>query len=109
TIVGVAVAAHALFPEFGWTAGAILGAVVAPTDPIAASAVFSRLGLPRRLVDVLEGESLINDATGLVAVELATVLAVSGAEPRLDVGLLRLLYVTGAGIAVGAAVAVAGA
>jgi len=107
TIAGVAAAAHALFPEFGWTAGAILGAVVAPTDPIAASAIFSRLGLPRRLVDVIEGESLINDATALVAVELATLLAVAGAQPRFDVGLLRLFYVTGAAMAIGAAVAVA--
>jgi Na+/H+ antiporter len=107
TIAGVAVAAQALIPGFGWTAGAILGAVVAPTDPIAASAIFSRLGLPRRLVDVIEGESLINDATALVAVELATVLAVSGAQPRLDVGLFRLLYVTGAAIVIGAVVAAA--
>jgi CPA1 family monovalent cation:H+ antiporter len=107
TIAGVAVAANAVFPGFGWAAGAILGAVVAPTDPVAASAIFSRLGLPRRLVEVLEGESLINDATALVAVELATVLAVSSAEPRFEVGLFRLLYVTGAAIAIGAAVAVA--
>jgi CPA1 family monovalent cation:H+ antiporter len=107
TIAGVAIVAHGLFPGIGWTAAVILGAVVAPTDPIAASAIFSRLGLPRRLVDVIEGESLINDATALVAVELATALAVSGAEPRLEAGLFRLLYVTGAAIAIGGAVATA--
>jgi CPA1 family monovalent cation:H+ antiporter len=107
TILGVAAAANLLFPGFGWTAGAILGAVVAPTDPVAASAIFSRLGLPRRLVDVIEGESLINDATALVAVELATALAVSGAEPHFAAGVVRLLYVTGAAIAIGAAIAVA--
>jgi CPA1 family monovalent cation:H+ antiporter len=107
TIAGVAVAAHALFPELGWTSGVILGAVVAPTDPIAAAAIFERFGLPRRLVDVIEGESLINDATALVAVELATLLAVAGAQPRFDVGLFRLFYVTGAAMAIGAAVAVA--
>src|SRR3982751_5594605 len=44
-----------LFPGFGWPAGVILGAVVAPTDAVAATAILSRLGLPRRLVDVLEG------------------------------------------------------
>src|SRR3954452_11124830 len=63
TIAGVAFAAERLFPGFGWAAGMILGAVVAPTDAVAATAILSRLGLPRRLVDVLEGESLINDAT----------------------------------------------
>src|ERR1700745_1548570 len=49
TIAGVAMVAHGLVPALGWNAGVILGAVVAPTDPIAASAIFSRLGLPRRL------------------------------------------------------------
>src|SRR4051794_2320147 len=107
TIAGVAFAAERLFPGFGWQAGVILGAVVAPTDAVAATAILSRLGLPRRLVDVLEGESLINDATALVAVELGTALVVSGAEPRLDVGLLRLLYVTGVAIVIGAATALA--
>jgi Na+/H+ antiporter len=107
TVVGVAVAAHWLFPGFDWRIGAILGAVVAPTDAIAATAILSRLGLPRRLVDVLEGESLINDATGLVAVELGTALIISGVTPSIQTGLLRFVYVAGVGMAVGAAIAVA--
>src|SRR4051794_32668287 len=107
TIAGVAFAAERLFPGFGWQAGVILGAVVAPTDAVAATAILSRLGLPRRLVDVLEGESLINDATALVAVELGTALVVSGAQPSFALGLLRLIYVIGAALAIGSATAVA--
>src|SRR3954451_10426278 len=106
TVIGVAVAAQWLFPGFDWRLGAILGAVVAPTDAIAATAIASRLGLPRRIVDVLEGESLINDATGLVAVELGTALVVAGVTPRLDTAIVRLVYVAAAGMAIGAAVAV---
>jgi Na+/H+ antiporter len=107
TIVGVSIAVQWLFPGFDWRVGAILGAVVAPTDAIAATAIASRLGLPRRIVDVLEGESLINDATGLVAVELGTALVIAGVAPRIEVGAIRFLYVAGAGVAIGAAIAVA--
>ncbi len=107
TIIGVSIAVQWLFPGFDWRVGAILGAIVAPTDAIAATAIASRLGLPRRLVDVLEGESLINDATGLVAVELGTALVVAGVAPRIDVGAIRFLYVAGVGVAIGAVVAVA--
>src|SRR5215471_11896143 len=56
TIIGVAVVASLLLPGFDWRVGAILGAIVAPTDAIAATAIAARLRLPRRLVDVLEGE-----------------------------------------------------
>jgi Na+/H+ antiporter len=105
TIVGVAVAAQSLLPGFDWKIGAILGAVVAPTDAIAATAVASRLGLPRRIVDLLEGESLINDATGLVAVEIGTAVVVAGVTPHIGAALLRFVYVASIGIAIGAAVA----
>jgi CPA1 family monovalent cation:H+ antiporter len=107
TIVGVSIAVQWLFPGFDWRVGAILGAVVAPTDAIAATAIASRLGLPRRLVDILEGESLINDATALVAVELGTALVIAGVAPRIEVGAMRFLYVAGVGVAIGAAIAVA--
>jgi CPA1 family monovalent cation:H+ antiporter len=105
TIVGIALAANWLVPGFDWRIGAILGAIVAPTDAIAATAIASRLGLPRRLVDVLEGESLINDATALVAVELGTALIVANVAPRLEVGLARFAYVAAVGAAVGATIA----
>jgi monovalent cation/hydrogen antiporter len=105
TILGVTVAAHWLFPGFDWRLGAILGAIVAPTDAIGATAIASRLGLPRRIVDVLAGESLVNDATGLVAVELGTALVVANVVPRFEAGLVRFVYVAGVGMLVGALVA----
>src|SRR5690242_19394082 len=107
TIIGVAVAADWLLPPFDWRVGAILGAIVAPTDAIAATAIASQLEMPRRLVDLLEGESLVNDATALVAVEFATALVVSQVAPNVEVGLVRLAYVAGVGAAIGAAIAVA--
>ena len=61
-----------------WEAAFVLGAVVSPTDPIAATAISRRLGVPRRIVVIVEGESLINDATALVALRTAVVAGVSG-------------------------------
>jgi len=62
TMTAVAAAAHALVAALPWAAAFTLGAIVSPTDPLAATAILRRLGLPRRLVAVLEGESLVNDA-----------------------------------------------
>ena len=56
----------------------MLGAVVSPTDPIAATAIGRRLGVPRRLIDIVEGESLVNDGTALVLLRTAIVAAVAG-------------------------------
>ncbi len=64
TVVGVALFTPKLLAGFDWRLGLVLGAVVAPTDAIAAAAIARRVGLPSRILDVLEGESLINDATG---------------------------------------------
>ena len=65
TMAAVAVVAHAVI-GLGWATAFVLGAVVAPTDPIAATAISRRLGVPRRIVTIVEGESLVNDATALV-------------------------------------------
>jgi len=62
----VAVAAHAVVPGVSWPAAFVLGAIVAPTDPLAASLIANRVGLPRRLVSIIEGEGLLNDSTALV-------------------------------------------
>ena len=62
----VAVVAHALVPDLSWAAAFVLGAVVSPTDTVAATAVFRRIGVPERIVTLVEGESLINDGTSLV-------------------------------------------
>src|SRR5437588_388017 len=76
TVLGVAFCARWAFGGFDWRLGVVLGAVVAPTDAIAATTIAKRLGLPRRIVDVLEGESLVNDATGLLALEFRIALVV---------------------------------
>ena len=70
--MAVALIAPAFFAGFDWRLGLVLGAVVAPTDAIAATSIARRVGLPGRIVDILEGESLINDATGLLALQFAT-------------------------------------
>ena len=62
-----------------WTAAFTLGAVLSPTDPVAATAIAGRLGAPRRFVTVVEGESLVNDSTALIAYKFAVAAAVTGA------------------------------
>src|SRR5882724_4788571 len=69
TVFGVSSAAHWLFPGFDWRLGFVLGAIIAPTDALAATSIAKRIGLPKRIVDILEGESLVNDASGLLALE----------------------------------------
>lgn len=78
TTVVVAVVAHALVPALPWAACAALGAVVSPPDAISARAVLQRVKLPHRLSILLEGESLLNDATGLVLFRFAVAAAVTG-------------------------------
>ncbi len=107
TIAGFAFAAQWLFPGFDWRIGVILGAVVAPTDAVAATAIASSIGLPRRIVDLLEGESLVNDATGLLALEFGIALVYEGTTPTFGAGLLRFIYLVAAGLGAGAIVAFA--
>ena len=68
TTVGVAVVAHEFVDGLSWGSAFVLGAIVSPTDPLAATSIARRLGVPRKLVTIVEGESLVNDGTGLVAV-----------------------------------------
>lgn len=75
----VALVAHAMVPGLPWAACAALGAVVSPPDAIAARAILARVRLPRRLNALLEGESLLNDATGLVVFRFAVAFAAGGA------------------------------
>jgi monovalent cation/hydrogen antiporter len=100
TMVAVAVAAHALVDGLSWGAAFTLGAIVAPTDALAATAVARRLGAPRRLVTILEGESLINDATALVAYRIAVATAVGGGFVLWEAGLRFVAGVAG-GVAMG--------
>jgi monovalent cation/hydrogen antiporter len=103
TMSAVAAVAHALVPGLPWAAAFTLGAIVSPTDPLAASAIARRLGVPRRLVTILEGESLVNDATALVAYRLAVGAVVAGSFTLWEAG---LRFVAGAvgGVAIGLAV-----
>jgi monovalent cation/hydrogen antiporter len=86
TTVVVAVVAHALIDGLPWAAAFALGAIVGPTDPVAATTIARRLGVPRRGVSILEGESLINDATALVAYKVATVAVATGTFSLVDAG-----------------------
>ena len=86
TCVVVAVCLHAAIPGFSWEAAFVLGAIVSPTDPVAATAIAGRLGVPRRVVIVVEGESLINDATAITAYRVAVVAITAGTFSAWDAG-----------------------
>jgi monovalent cation/hydrogen antiporter len=101
--VAVAAVAHAVVDDLSWPEAFVLGAVVSPTDAVAATAIASRLGVPRRIVSVIEGESLINDATGLVAYRFAVVAVLTGTFSLWHAGWRFVLNVV-AGAAIGLAV-----
>ncbi len=103
TTVGVALAAHALDPSLPLGAALVLGAIVSPTDPLAASAVARRVQLPRRIITLLEGESLANDATGLVVYRLAVGAMLTGSFGVFG-GIYLFLVMAVGGIAIGAIV-----
>jgi CPA1 family monovalent cation:H+ antiporter len=103
TTVVIAWVAHAL-TGMPWAAGFVLGAIVSPPDALAATQIAHRLRLPRRIVTILEGESLVNDATALVAYRFGVAAVLSGAfsltaatERFFVVGALSVLF----GLAIG--------
>jgi CPA1 family monovalent cation:H+ antiporter len=100
TTVTVALVAHALVDDMSWSAAFVLGAIVAPTDPIAATSIMQRLGVPRRLVSIVESESLVNDGTALVLFRVAVVAAVSGEFSVWDVS-WRFVWGVLGGIGIG--------
>ena len=102
TMAGVALVAHEV-AGLPWAPAFVLGAAVSATDPAAATAIARRTGLPRRLIVIVEGESLVNDGTALVAYRFAVIAVVTGAFSMGDVGLTLVESVVG-GIAVGLAV-----
>jgi len=103
TTVGVAVVAHAFIDDLSWASAFVLGAIVSPTDPLAATSIARRFGVPRKLVTIVEGESLVNDGTGLVLYRVAVAAVVTGSFSAFDTGGLFLVS-AGGGIAVGLAV-----
>ncbi|MCV7424791.1 Na+/H+ antiporter [Mycobacterium yunnanensis] len=103
TMAGVAAAAHAVIPGMSWQTAFVLGAILSPTDPVAAATIMHRLGAPRRLVSGIEGEGLFNDATALVAYRVAVAATVAGAFSLADAG-LRFVFGVLAGLGIGVAV-----
>jgi Na+/H+ antiporter len=99
TTVAVAVVAHTVVDGLPWAAAFALGAIVAPTDPVAATAIARRLAVPRRIVNIMEGESLLNDGTALVAYR-AAVTAMGGTFSLLGASTEFVLTAAG-GILVG--------
>ena len=78
TTAGVATVAHAIVPGLGWPAAFVLGAIVSPPDAVAATTIARRLRIPHRVVTILEGESLVNDAAALVLYRAAVIATVTG-------------------------------
>jgi CPA1 family monovalent cation:H+ antiporter len=99
TTGAVGVVLHLLLPDLPWAAGLAIGAVVSPPDGVGAAAVLRKLNLPNRLLSLLEGESLINDATGLVLFGIAVTAAVTGNfSASHAVGWFLWLVVSGAAV-----------
>ncbi len=103
TTLAVAVTAHYMVPKFGWPLAFLLGAIISPTDAVAASGIIKGLNLNRRIMTIIEGESLVNDASALIAYKQALIAVLTGSFVFWDAG-LQFLIVAGGGIAAGLAV-----
>lgn len=79
TTLAVGLALKLMVPSVPWAAAFVLGAIISPPDAVAATTILSRLNIPRHLVTILEGESLVNDASGLVIYKLAIAAVLTGA------------------------------
>ncbi|MGV3770995.1 MAG: Na+/H+ antiporter [Sphingobium phenoxybenzoativorans] len=106
TTIVIAAVTHWLFPSLPWAACAALGAIVSPPDAVSARAVLSRVKLPRRLSILLEGENLLNDASGLVLFRFAIAAGVTGAFSTVD-ALESFALLAAGGAVVGAVVGAA--
>jgi Na+/H+ antiporter len=103
TTTVVAAIAHYFIPGFSWAMGFVLGAIVSPPDAVAATSVTKGLGLPRRITGILEGESLVNDASALIAYRYAVAAVVSGTFGLWDAE-WHFVLVAGGGAGIGLAV-----
>ena len=99
----VAFVAHAPVPGLGWAGAFALGGIVSPPDAVAATTIFQRLGVPRRIVTILEGESLVNDATALVIYRFAVAAVAAGVFSLLDAS-LAFVWALAGGVFVGMAI-----
>jgi CPA1 family monovalent cation:H+ antiporter len=101
TMVVVAVVAETLVPSLGWAAAFTLGAIVSPTDAIAATSVFRRLGVPRLAISLIDGEALFNDSVALVAYRAGVLAVISGSFLLVDaVGTFVIAAIGGIAIGV---------
>jgi CPA1 family monovalent cation:H+ antiporter len=100
TMVAVAVTAHFLIPNFSWPLALLLGAIVSPPDAVASSAIIKGLGLNKKVISILEGESLINDASALIAYRYALVASITGSFIFWKAG-LQFAWTAGGGIGIG--------
>jgi CPA1 family monovalent cation:H+ antiporter len=100
TTVAIGYVAHSLIPALPWAAAFALGAIVSPPDAIAATSVIRRLAVPHKIQAILEGESLVNDATALVALQFAVAALMTGTFSLGEAG-LRFVWVAAGGIAFG--------
>jgi monovalent cation/hydrogen antiporter len=100
TTVAVAVTAHYLIPGFSWPLAFVLGAVISPPDAVAASGIIKGLGLNKKVITILEGESLVNDASALIAYRYAVLAVTTGSFVFWQAG-LQFLLVAAVGIAIG--------
>src|SRR5262245_62760517 len=105
TILTVGLAAHWLFPDLPWLACFLLGAILSPTDTVATQAVLERLRIPRRATAILGGESLVNDGTALVGVQICLAVVLTGTLQRGDI-LGRFTAVAGGGVVLGLVVGI---
>lgn len=103
TMIAVAIAVHIVVPWLDWPEAFLLGAIVAPTDPVAALATFTRVGVPQRVSRLVETESMVNDATALVLYRVLLIAVVSGVF-KLDKAIAELLVAVIGGIFVGLAI-----
>ena len=101
--IAIAVALHLVVPGFGWAEAFVLGAILSPTDPVVAVAVLERAGVPPRLRALLEGESLVNDGTGLTLYKIALAAVTSGTFSLLNAG-AKLVGIAVGGVAIGLAI-----
>ena len=106
TTLGVGLVFKWLVPEAPWAVAFLLGAIVSPPDAVAAAAIMEKLRLPKRIVAILEGESLVNDATGLVLYKFALVAALSGTFSATEAAGMFVVYAAG-GCALGYATGLA--
>ncbi len=100
TASAVAVAAHYVIPHFSWPMAFVLGAIVSPPDAVAANSIIKGLGLNKRVVAILEGESLLNDASALIAYRYAVAAVMTGHFVLWEAS-LQFLLVAGGGLLIG--------